>query len=294
MNRNHCARILRGFTLVELLVVIAIIGLMIGILLPAVQSARESARYTQCRNHLKQLALGIHMHESQYKILPDGGLDWFSSRTMQSGMPHISPHQDWGWMYQILPFIEEGAIYAEQSDAVVREHAVSHYFCPSRRSAVRKNYNGAGDMRAVNDYAGNGGIQTLATAYWGNGNEGGFMARRLHSAKATTATILDGLSNTLMIGEKSVNDVVYHSLSCADNEGWTAGWDWDTIRWGNVPPIHDPNATDCMPWFGSVHQGGCLFAFGDGSVHTITYSIDQTLFESLSHREDGSPTSFPE
>ena len=290
MSQHRHSKGLRGFTLVELLVSIAIIGVMVGLLLPAVQSARESARFTQCRNHLKQISLAIHMHESQYTHLPDGGIDWFSGRSMQNGMPRISPDQNWGWMYQILPFIEEGAIYAEQSDAVVRAHSVSHYFCPSRRSSVVKDY--GGQPRAVNDYAGNGGIQTQPDAYWGNGVEGGFMARSRHSSKATTATIRDGLSNTLMIGEKSVNDVLYQSLSCADNEGWTAGWDWDTIRWGNVSPIHDPNASDCMPWFGAVHQGGCLFAFGDGSVHTITYSIEQQLFRSLSHCEDSLPTSY--
>lgn len=291
MFQNHHVAPPRGFTLTELLVVIAIIGVMVGILLPAVQAARESARYTQCRNHLKQLALGIHMHESQYKLLPDGGLDWFSGRSMQNGLPRISPDQNWGWMYQILPFIEEGAIYSDQSDAAVRQHPVSHYFCPSRRSSVVKDY-GGGSMRASNDYAGNGGIQTLPVAFWGNGTEGGFMSRSRHSPRATSAKVLDGLATTLMIGEKSVNDLVYHSVSCADNEGWTAGWDWDTIRWGNVPPIHDRNATDCMPWFGSVHQGGCLFAFGDGSVHTITYSIEQKLFETLSHRDDKAPLNY--
>ncbi len=281
----------RGFTLIELLVVIAIIGVMVGILLPAVQAARESARFTECRNRLKQLGLGIHMHESQYKLLPDGGLDWASSRSMKDGIPEVSPNQNWGWMYQILPFIEEGAIYSDLSDANVRKHPISLYFCPSRRSSVIKDH-GGGDLRAVNDYAGNGGIQTSPTAHWGNGTTGGFMARRGYSPKATMATILDGLSNTVMVGEKSVQKRLYKVISCADNEGWTSGWDWDIIRWGNLPPMHDQNAADCAQWFGSVHQGGCLFTFGDGSVHTISYSIDQKLFASLSHCSDNEPKGF--
>jgi len=284
------ARCSSGFTVVEVLVVIAIIGLMVSLLLPAVQSARESARFTQCRNHLKQLSLGIHMHESQYKILPDGGLDWFSDRSMNNGIPSISPNQNWGWMYQILPFIEQQAIYSEVSDAVVRQQPIALFFCPSRRSSVIKDYGGS--LRAVNDYAGNGGVQTSPSEYWGNGTEGGFFARSRHSSKATFATIVDGLSNTLMIGEKSVNSLLYSQLSCADNEGWTSGWDWDEVRWGNEPPRHDRLAADCAPWFGSVHQGGCLLAFADGSVHTITYSVEKKLFASLSHCADKSPAGY--
>ncbi len=280
----------RGFTIVELLVVIAIIAIMVGLLLPAVQNSREAARYTQCRNHLKQIALGIHNHESQYKLLPDGGLTWSADRSMKDGVPQISPNQDWGWMYQILPFIEEGAIYQEQLDDVVRGKPVSLYFCPSRRSSVTKNH--LGIDRAVNDYAGNGGLLTQLDAHWGNGEEGGFMGRRQYTPRATMANILDGLSNTLMVGEKSVRHVFYHTTSCADNEGWTSGWDWDTIRWGNIAPTHDNQAEECMPWFGSVHQGGCLFAFGDGSVHTITYSIEQDLMRSLAHCKDSQPLSY--
>ncbi len=149
-------------------------------------------------------------------------------------------------------------------------------------------------MRSVNDYAGNGGLLTQMTAYWGDGNEGGFMGRRQYAPRSTMASIRDGLSTTLMIGEKSVRGTLYQVSSCADNEGWTSGWDWDTIRWGNVPPMHDNQAGDCMPWYGAVHQGGCLFAFGDGSIHTITYSIDQDLMQSLAHRSDSKPLSFNE
>ncbi len=220
-----CGRHHRGFTLVELLVVIAIIGVMVGLLLPAVQSAREAARYTQCRNHLKQLSLGIHMHESQYKILPDGGLDWFSDRSKRDGIPEISPSQDWGWMYQILPFIEQGAIYDEQDDAVVREYPVEIYFCPSRRSSTLKDY--LTTRRAVNDYAGNGGILTQMTSYWGDGKEGESWGVDNTRLARPWHRIRDGLSTTLMVGEKSVIGTSYRVTSCADNEGWTAGWDWD-------------------------------------------------------------------
>ena len=91
-----------------------------------------------------------------------------------------------------------------------------------------------------------------------------------------------------------VQPVLAEMLQGTPVEGWTAGWDWDVIRWGNVPPMNDSNASDCAPWFGSVHQGGCLFTFGDGSVHTINYSIDGALFQSLSHCSDDAPQGFSE
>src|SRR5271163_1510709 len=96
-----------GFTLVELLVVIAIIALLIGLLLPAVQKVREAAARTQCENNLKQMALAVHNHNDTYGVLPTGGGAWESNRTFNGNMPAIYPTQQWGWGYQILPFIEQ-------------------------------------------------------------------------------------------------------------------------------------------------------------------------------------------
>src|SRR5262245_35403008 len=98
----------RGFTLVELLVVIAIIGILIALLLPAVQAARESARRTQCSNHLKQLALSMSTHHDQHKMFPSGGWGWRWTGDPDRGHGKRQPG---GWGYQILPFIEQQAIY---------------------------------------------------------------------------------------------------------------------------------------------------------------------------------------
>src|SRR6476620_9930575 len=98
----------RGFTLVELLVVIAIIGILVALLLPAVQGAREAARRAQCKNHLKQLALGFILHEDAHKFLPTGGWGymWMSHPSQGFGL-----NQPGGWGFTTLPYIEQQAIY---------------------------------------------------------------------------------------------------------------------------------------------------------------------------------------
>ena len=135
----------QGFTLVELLVVIAIIGILVALLLPAVQAAREAARRLQCNNHLKQMALAMHIHHDTYHRLPSGGRHWrdFPTYTASdfSGSLQITPNQDNGWMFQILPFMEQGALAdgAGQTGInrihVPMQTAVSTFYCPSRRGA---------------------------------------------------------------------------------------------------------------------------------------------------------------
>ncbi|QDU89093.1 hypothetical protein Pla175_24790 [Pirellulimonas nuda] len=144
----------RAFTLVELLVVIAIIGILIALLLPAVQAAREAARRTQCKNNLKNIGLAIHNHIGTYGVYPTAGAsfgepaEWY----MAGGKPFGPKKQGMSWAYQILAFIEEGAIRSQQSTAVVQSSPVPLFNCPSRRGPTlfQSNFFGAAYLM---DYA---------------------------------------------------------------------------------------------------------------------------------------------
>src|SRR5687768_3450077 len=130
----------RGFTLVELLVVIAIIGILVALLLPAIQAAREAARRSQCQNHLKQIITGWLLHENTHKHLPVGGFN-----PTHSGDPDLGfgEKQPGGWCYNIMPFIEEGTLHAmgagqplatKRQVFMVRDKTpVTIYYCPTRR-----------------------------------------------------------------------------------------------------------------------------------------------------------------
>ena len=290
-----------GFTLIELLVVIAVIGILLAMLLPAVQQVREAARRTSCGNHLKQMGIAIHNQCGATGFFADGGKDWWSSRSMQGLVPQLAPHQNWGWMYQILPFIEMKNLYQFQNDADIRKFPVAEYFCPSRRAPTV-----LGDIRAVNDYAGNGGTcgQGGGLGDWGEGKTG-VIVRGGYQPKQSFETIIDGSSNTILVGEKALHPDHYNIFSICDNEGYTSGWDWDVIRWGDKDPkdrggwpegpwvpCRDDSAQDIETRFGAAHPGGCNFLMVDGSVRLLTFQVDPTVFENACQRADGNVTNF--
>ncbi len=279
----------RAFTLIELLVVIAIIAILIGLLLPAVQKVREAASRLQCQNHLKQMSLGFHNHHDVHTYFPDGGRDYRDGRTRNGLQPLVAPDQTWGWLYQLLPYIEQDAVWRIPQDRLVVGEIIKLYFCPSRRAPTVVT---SGRLEvAMCDYAGCGGSWTNQGYPWNEGEDGCVVRQGTFKPVRLQGSITDGTSNTVLIGEKRLDIKLSGQFQCDDNEGWTSGWDWDNIRWGGESPQPDNLGTsDLCEWrFGSSHPGGCNLALADGSVRSIPYNIDPETFLRLCVRNDGNP-----
>jgi prepilin-type N-terminal cleavage/methylation domain-containing protein/prepilin-type processing-associated H-X9-DG protein len=259
-----------GFTLVELLVVITIIGILIALLLPAVQAAREAARRVQCSNHVKQLALGALNHESTNGYLPTAGwgVCWVGDPDRGFGR-----RQPGGWIYSVLPYIELqplhdlglGAATTAAARACLEQRMttpLSILSCPSRRDAVLfpmthgmpyyyKTSSGAPLLPALvgkTNYAANAGNTPDATAMPGGPSDlaagDSWSPSQWKSQYHATATgvvythsqtamadITDGTSNTYLLGEKYCDpDHYYDGQSNWDDQVWDTAADWDTIR----------------------------------------------------------------
>lgn len=313
--RNQANRRPTGFTLVELLVVIAIIGILVALLLPAIQAAREAARRSQCVNNVKQMSLAFSLHADVHKIYPDGGDSQWNIRRKINGRPATAPLQTWGWPYQILPYVEEAAVWALEKDEDVFGRAISLYFCPTRRPPqVLEIWNpGVQQFRAMMDYAGNAGTSKYGNTGWGmmgNGLDAPIVRRpdpkilpdpvlkipRRSPPVEPGRQIEDGTSKTLLLGEKCMNLQFIGQGQACDDSGYVDGWDWDNIRWGFVPPSPDYVAGEGSPnldspvlhsSFGGSHPG--LFTAGmcDGSVSAISYDVDAEVFKRACSRDDG-------
>jgi prepilin-type N-terminal cleavage/methylation domain-containing protein len=303
----------RGFTLIELLVVIAIIAVLIALLVPAVQKVREAAARSQCQNNLKQIGLAVTMHHEDFKYMPSGGLSWQDSvRVWSGGRPASFETQSYGWLYQILPYIEQTALWLNSSDAVVAGSPIEIYYCPALRGITIIDYTQDGGYtpkRFMNDYVANAGSwgacgdtskgsnafdgaivpspQTVNTSYPGSG------------VKINLAMFTDGKSNTILAGEKYVTYDALMTQNCNNDQGWINGWDNDTIAFaryvngatstnsGNpvVPPVRiQPGGPTCSLTMGSIHAGGCQVVFCDVSVHNISFGVSQNTWLALCTR----------
>jgi prepilin-type N-terminal cleavage/methylation domain-containing protein/prepilin-type processing-associated H-X9-DG protein len=291
----------QAFTLVELLVVIAIIGVLISLLLPSVQQARESARRTQCTNNLKQIGLALHNHCETYKYFPTGGaVPWSQLILSPGGGPEVVEKQDLGWMFQILPFVEQKAIWELPTLAQIQTKTVPAYFCPSRRTHAKQ------ADRTLNDYASAtpSNDLTLGNATWlwrgGSGEADpiwtvpqnaiwfGVIIRKPGKTRPIHFSgITDGSSNTLVVSEKRVDISLREIGAWHDDRGWTDGWDPDIIRFTGIAPEPDKRGGVSGYEFGSSHIGGVNALLADGSVRGLSFNIDVSVFNKMGHRADG-------
>jgi len=189
-----------GFTLVELLVVIAIIGVLVALLLPAVQAAREAGRRTSCSNQMRQMSLALQNHESARRYFPSGGIDpWPQIEDYAAGgKPFAAPKQGLSWAFQILPYLEQGAVHNLVSTTQLPMTPVNLYFCPSRRGPTQSIASGL-EGRWLMDYAALVGAGTRSTV---GDNTGGLYFARLRTLSQYDDALASGdtCRDTLMWG----------------------------------------------------------------------------------------------
>lgn len=297
----------RAFTLIELLVVMAIIATLIGLLLPAVQRVREAASRTECRNNLRQIALACLNYESNVLHLPAGGSLAVDTNTRlhdtirfprpmpllgELPPPVSGKKQNWGWAYQILPYLDQEPLWATPDDrvesiAVVNDHRVldwpvKTFSCPSRRAPTVYAAGTAGRHGFVFDYAGNAG---LATSLYNAPNSAVPSPMRTYTANGLivpkghtvvrSVNVRAGVSNVILIGEKYVPRSMPDGgdPGADDMSGWYT-FSAANVRFGDSGPVRDADGPALQGFFapfGSVHQSGMGAAFADGSVRNVTY-----------------------
>jgi prepilin-type N-terminal cleavage/methylation domain-containing protein len=307
-----------GFTLVELLVVIAIIATLIGLLLPAVQSAREAGRRASCMNNQKQIALACLTHEQALKHYPCGGWGWGWEGDPDQG---YGLQQPGGWVFNLLPYIEETTtrdIGAGESQAQKKQSrqrlaskTLSAFNCPTRRAPITYGLvDNAGNQKvnmdpcftlARGDYAINAGSQNRSQIFFGpNALEEGLDLKyswpdasdhnglSYQRSQVRQSQVSDGMSKTYLLGEKCLDPDSYsNGQDLADNSNLYTGYENDNHRCTYETPVPDTRGLMVLDSFGSAHVGVCLFALCDGSVRAIAYDVDQQVHRNLGARNDG-------
>jgi prepilin-type N-terminal cleavage/methylation domain-containing protein/prepilin-type processing-associated H-X9-DG protein len=277
-------RLKQAFTLVELLVVIAIIGILVAMTLPAVEATREAARRTSCLNNMNQLGLAVHNYEFHFEVLPPGVTNPTGPILNEPQGQHV------GWITQILPYMEENALFRHfdpskgayaPANAVVRTSEIATLECPSdpgqfineTGTAASSSYVGCYDDVEVPIDKDNDGLLFL-------------------NSKIRYVDILDGTSKTILLSEALVQP---------EGLGWVSGTK-ATLR--NASAIEQPGSQGLSPTsgakganlqaallvvggFSSNHPGGVNAGFADGSCRFLSDAIDPALLHELGNRADG-------
>jgi len=283
-QRRHAGR---GFTLVELLVVIAIIGVLVALLLPAIQAAREAARRVSCINNMTQLGISVHNYEFHHEVLPPGVINPDGPIRSEPIGQHVS------WIITILPYFEQNALYSKfnialgayaPENAQVRSAQIGTLFCPSYPGT---DYN---DDETI-------AYGTYAACY--NDSEAPIDAKNnglmFLNSRVRYSDIFDGSSNTLLLSEYRYPE---------ENLGWVSGT-LATLRNTSVieksrprfaRDVADPNTPEqpevppdpfFVGGFSSAHAGGVNAAFADGSTRFLSSQIDPTILRLYGNRSDG-------
>lgn len=284
-----------GFTLVELLVVIAIIGILVSLLLPAVQAAREAARRMQCGNHLKQIALGAHNYHDAYKTFPPAWVRKPGFANAGGGNYNV-----WGWAALELPYLEQSSLhqslnvgYVHLQVAVVTpallklmQTPLGGFRCPSdvgpKTNSIRREfpYSSGRNFLATSNYiAANSSYETAA-----NGGRGVERGMFIEDNARSFSDLLDGASNTIAFGErrwrmKTTTGAIYEPAAAVvfgarrrnalNHRGDVVGCGQARINMNDFV-----RRTFSRRGFSSQHPGGAQFALGDGSVRFLSETID--------------------
>ena len=276
MSRGR-ARRSRGFTLVELLVVMAIIAVGLALAGPAIQQAREAARARQCINHLKQIGLALHNYHDAYRTFPPG---WVAHDSK------AKTDRLWGWQASILPFVDQAPLYNSINFSakiprpnLLTQTALTVYRCPDDTTAANNPVRG---KYATSNYSGNWGNSPLPGSRDTPKKANGIF---YWNSRVRIRDILDGTSNTFMVGERSVTSAagIWVGLRANQNEN-------DAV----TDCSHESRLNAVMSAFSSKHPGGAHFLLCDGSVSFISKKIGSSnkqggrmgTYQKLSQRND--------
>lgn len=303
MARSRKAR--GAFTIVETTIVVGIMALLVALILPAIQKAREAARRAQCQCHLKQLALALQNYNSAWSVFPPGYVS--EMRPVADGPGEIEIGRGWAWAPLVLPFLEDATLYnainfdrpiASSESWTVRTAALGFFVCPSEGRRGPANFHatsvsGLPADLAPTSYVGCGGTIVDPPADGGDGVFGRNVARKL-------GDVTDGTSNTILLGERSrdLADAswigVIPGAVHATEPSWpvrSSGHSCAMVLGFTDPSHASPRGLNSMQAghaaFRGPHPGGANFAMVDGSVRLLKDSLEPARFCALATHAGG-------